>query len=306
MKLNYHLPNQNSITLRDSESLPALLAKEGISMTMLTEWFELNKRDIEAGTLTYTELPQKYVWHEQTKVWKLRKQNKVIGRIIYSNPASGERYYLRMLLNIVRGAESFEKLMTVNDVEYKTFKDACFAYRLLNDDKEWTYAITEPRQWALAPQPRDLFITILLFCDVSKPLQFWEENWEALSEDILHKKRKHFRYPDLELTEEQIKNYCLIEIQDLLNRNGKSLDDFQDLPRPDQRLLTNMDNCLIREALDFGMQKSKVDHDQLYLLLNTKQHLIYDEVIDTAHKQRGRFSLFMGLEGRRRHFSTKL
>ena len=256
MKLNYHLPNQNSITLCDSESLPALLAKEGISMTMFTEWFELNKRDTEARKLTYAELPQKYVWHEQAKVWKLRKQKKVIGRIIYSNPASGERYYLRMLLNIVRGAESFEKLMTVNDVEYKTFKAACFAYGLLNDDKEWTYAITEARQWALAPQLRDLFITILLFCDVSRPLQFWEENWEALSEDILHKKRKHFRYPDLELTEEQIKNYCLIEIQDLLNMNGKSLDNFQDLPRPDPRILTNMDNRLIREALDFDMQKS--------------------------------------------------
>ncbi|PWA88718.1 hypothetical protein CTI12_AA117280 [Artemisia annua] len=84
-----------------------------------------------------------------------------------------------------------------------------------------------------------------------KPLQLWEENWEVLSEDILHNKRKVFNYPELELTEEKIKNYCLIEIQHLLNRNGRNLADFPDLPRPDPRLLTNLDNRLIREALDF-------------------------------------------------------
>ncbi|GKF07442.1 hypothetical protein Tco_0041666 [Tanacetum coccineum] len=43
MQLSFHLPNQNAITLRDSEKLPALLRKEGIDVTMFTDWFELNK-----------------------------------------------------------------------------------------------------------------------------------------------------------------------------------------------------------------------------------------------------------------------
>lgn len=81
-----------------------------------------------------------------------------------------------MVLNGSRGPKSFEELMTVNKKRYGTFKEVCFAYGLLNDDKEWTNAITEARFWALGPQLRDLFVTILLFCDVSKPLQLWEEN----------------------------------------------------------------------------------------------------------------------------------
>ncbi|PWA56057.1 hypothetical protein CTI12_AA422570 [Artemisia annua] len=246
MKLNFHLENQNAITLRDSESLPALLHREGIKKTMFTEWFELNKVDTQARKLTYAEIPKHYVWHEKEKKWKLRKQQKSIGRIFYSSPASGERYYLRMLLNVVRGPTSFKKLMT-----------ASF--------------------WALGPKLRDLFVTILLFCDVSKPLQLWEENWEVLSEDILHNKRKVFNYPELELTEEQIKNYCLIEIQQLLNRNGRNLADFPDLPRPDPSLLTNLDNRLIREALDFDAKLSKIEHDQLHSLLNIEQRLIYEQ-----------------------------
>ncbi|GJY03463.1 helicase [Tanacetum coccineum] len=146
MQLNYHLPEQNAITLRDSEDLPALLERESINITMFTEW------------------------------------------IVYSTPASGERYFLRMLLNVVRGARSFTELKMVNKINYATFKAACFAYGLLNDDKEWTHAIVEASFWAMTPQLRDLFVTILLSCDVSRPLKLWEENWVGLSEDILDKK----------------------------------------------------------------------------------------------------------------------
>ncbi|PWA43248.1 hypothetical protein CTI12_AA537340 [Artemisia annua] len=85
MRLNYHLPDQNAITLRDSESLPALIQREGIDITMFTDWFELNKRDTAAR---------------------------------------------------------------------------------------------------------------------ARPLKLREENWHTLSEDILHKKRKLFKYPELELTDE--------------------------------------------------------------------------------------------------------
>ncbi|GKB48807.1 hypothetical protein Tco_0899560 [Tanacetum coccineum] len=173
-------------------------------------------------------------------------------------PALGERYYLRMLLNVVRGIEGFPQLMTVNNMLCATFKETCFAHGLLNDDREWSRAILEASHWALATQLRDTFVTMLLFCDVSRPHKLCEDNWKALSEDIVHKKRKLFKYPNLQLTDEQIQNYCLLEIQELLNRYGQSLVDFHDLPSPDPRLLTNMDNRLIRKALDFDIKKAKL------------------------------------------------
>ncbi|GKB61559.1 hypothetical protein Tco_0917745 [Tanacetum coccineum] len=114
MKLNFHLPNQHPVTWRDSECLSALLEREGINVTMFTEWFDLNERHPPARTLTYAEILQHYVWHEQSKMWKPRKQRKCIGRIVYSTLAAGERYFLRMLLNVVRGGQSFEELLTVN------------------------------------------------------------------------------------------------------------------------------------------------------------------------------------------------
>ncbi|GJZ77327.1 DNA helicase PIF1, ATP-dependent [Tanacetum coccineum] len=162
----------------DKDARNAACTSDGkcIDVTMFTDWFELNKRDPDARTLTYAEIPKHYVWHEQSKLWKKRKQRKCIGRIVYSSPALGERYYLRMLLNVVRGVFGFEELMTVNKRVCATFKEACFGYGLLHDDKEWSHAIAEASLWALGPQLRDIFVTMLIFYDVSRPLKLWEES----------------------------------------------------------------------------------------------------------------------------------
>ncbi|GJZ41767.1 ATP-dependent DNA helicase PIF1-like protein, partial [Tanacetum coccineum] len=235
------------LTLQDSKNLPELLEREGINITMFTDSFELNKRDTDAREFT----------------------------IVYSSLASEERYYLRMLLNVVRGAKSFKELMTVNKQAYTTFKVACFAYELLNDGKEC---------W---------------------PLQLWEENWTALSEDILHKTRILYKYPALQLTNEKIRNYCLLEFQKLLNMHGRSLAEFQDPPCPNPRLLTNLDNRLIREVLDFNVNKSRVEHEQLHSLLNPEQHLVYDKVIESVHSKSSQFYFIYGPRGTGKTFVYK-
>jgi hypothetical protein len=42
-----------------------------------------------------------------------------------------------MLLNIVKGPQSFKDIRTVNSVLYPTFKLACYALGLLDDEEEW-------------------------------------------------------------------------------------------------------------------------------------------------------------------------
>jgi hypothetical protein len=46
------------------------------------------------------------------KEWLQRKQRTHIGRMVYVCPVEGERYYLCVLLNHVRGATSFDDLKT--------------------------------------------------------------------------------------------------------------------------------------------------------------------------------------------------
>ncbi|GJY43864.1 ATP-dependent DNA helicase PIF1-like protein [Tanacetum coccineum] len=53
-------------------------------------------------------------------------------------------------------------------------------------------------------------------------------------------------------------------------------------------MLKNLDNRLIREALAFDVNKSKVEHEQLHPMLNPEQCLIYEQVIESVHNDRGR------------------
>ena len=76
-----------------------------------------------------------------------------------------------------------------------------------------------------------------------------------MSDDILHRQRRLFQHPDLQLTQEQIQNYALLEIEKLLIQNGKSLRDFDTLPLPNMELLNQLTNSLIREETGYNEEE---------------------------------------------------
>jgi hypothetical protein len=53
------------------------------------------------------------------------------------SPISGEKYYLRLLLTVVRGSRSFTDLYFVEGVRYPTYQAACIARGLAENDQEW-------------------------------------------------------------------------------------------------------------------------------------------------------------------------
>ena len=54
----------------------------------------------------------------------------------FVHPSSGERYYVRMLLIIVRGAKSFDDLKIIDGTKYATFGEACMTLGLVADNNE--------------------------------------------------------------------------------------------------------------------------------------------------------------------------
>jgi hypothetical protein len=76
------------------------------------------------------------------------KRGFAIGRMYYVHPTSSEHYYLRMLLNCVKGATSYEHLRTMDGTEHHTFKDACIAMSLFADHNEWHEALEGVVLWA--------------------------------------------------------------------------------------------------------------------------------------------------------------
>lgn len=303
IRLSFHLPNEQSLVFRDGQSLKRVLTRDTAEKTMFTEWMELNKRDEEARKLTYNELPSRYVWSDNH--WKLRKQGKVIGRMVYAHPTLGERYYLRLLLNIIRGPREYKDLRTVNGIEYPTYKQACYALGLIHDDREWNDAITEASFPASGSQLRHLFVTILLFCEVQNPKELWDSNWKLLSDGIEKEKRKAYFWNNYRLSDDQIQSYCLLEIQKLLSRYGKSLTDFEGMPLPDSELLVKLDNRLIREEYDYNITSLKKEHEESLKLLNMDQRIIYDIVISAVENKLGGLFFVYGQGGTGKTFLYK-
>ena len=98
-----------------------------------------------------------------------RKQGFAVSRISHVPARNGEDYYLRLLLNLQKGCMRFEEIRPVNGVVHNSFKDACYALRLLKDDKESIEAIFEATSWASTTYIRRLFVVLLILNNMSRP-----------------------------------------------------------------------------------------------------------------------------------------
>jgi hypothetical protein len=114
-------------------------------------------------TTLYPDYLEIAVWSKSKKVWHLWKraarrrgasQNNhvtlgIVGRMYFVQPSEGERYYLRVLLTHVVGATCFEDLRTTHrphtptTIMHPTFKAACLARGLLQDDAESDQCLSE-------------------------------------------------------------------------------------------------------------------------------------------------------------------
>jgi ATP-dependent DNA helicase PIF1 len=95
-----------------------------------------------------------------------------------------------MLLNHVRGARSFDEIRTVDGVVHNSYKEACTARGLLEDDTEWDKVLTQAAEFALPHQLRQLFSALLQFCVLKKPEELWIRHKGHMLDDYLHAERQ--------------------------------------------------------------------------------------------------------------------
>ncbi|XP_076945410.1 uncharacterized protein LOC143616478 [Bidens hawaiensis] len=120
-----------------------VLNKPIYGSSRFTAWMECNEKYSLSRTLTYIELPKKFVSKQDERHWDLHKRGFSIGRVHHVPPAFNEAYYLRILLNTVRDPTFFEDIRTVDGEVCATYRDACYKRDLLDDDNEYIEAIEE-------------------------------------------------------------------------------------------------------------------------------------------------------------------
>jgi ATP-dependent DNA helicase PIF1 len=149
IRLPVHLPNQQYV--RFHAARPIETALQNNEKTMLTDFFKVNldiQQSIQNGVaplnlFTYCEFLEHYAWNQRTKTWVRRQRAwKVVALMTVAPPAT-EQFYLRMLLNHVRGTKSFNDLNTHNGTEYPTSKEAALSKGLLHNDAEYEACMQE-------------------------------------------------------------------------------------------------------------------------------------------------------------------
>jgi PIF1-like helicase/Helitron helicase-like domain at N-terminus len=281
LRLAVHLPQQQSVVLNpDRDTLQEALARHENRLTTLTGWFKANA-DHQDGVINntlYQDFPNKMVWHKDTHVWTVRQRGFQIGRMYYAHPSAGERFYLRLLLTVVKGATSYEALRTVQGVLHPTFREACIAQGLTEDDNEWHQCLEEAKHMAVGRQMRHLFVTIIKDCDPADPRALWDTFWQDICDDL--KRHPVFRNREVEPSEEEIQDYGLYLIDQILIQAGKSLQNWDSLPQVVGNwgtLLQNL-NPFIAEQRDYDILEQADLAAQHIATLNPDQRSAFDRI----------------------------
>ncbi|RCV30796.1 hypothetical protein SETIT_6G124500v2 [Setaria italica] len=145
LQMQVHLPGMHMVSYKSTDNLKDVVARAKSQRSMLTEYFKVNAVNPKARQYLYKEFPEYFMWNKAGKYWKPRvaKRKLQISRLVYANPNEGDRYYLRVLLNHVRGATSYENLRTWRGVRYETFRAAAEAMGFVDTDKSLDDCLTE-------------------------------------------------------------------------------------------------------------------------------------------------------------------
>ncbi|KAL1309905.1 hypothetical protein AAHE18_17G212000 [Arachis hypogaea] len=147
------------------------------------------------------------------------------------------------------------KILPTTSLEYSKRMYEFSRYK--NNDKEFIDAIKEAISWASGSYVRRLFVILLTSNNISRPEHVWDRCWHELSDDILYRQRAVMNMRELTMSDDEIKQLCLMDIDNILHSYGKTLKDYPPMPlatEVDSSLLTE---SVIREELNFNMDDLK-------------------------------------------------
>ncbi|KAI9106803.1 hypothetical protein K1719_022331 [Acacia pycnantha] len=96
-----------------------------------------------------------------------------------------------------------------------------------------------------------MFVSMLLCCCLTRLEVVWKETSQLLSEDLLHIPQRDPMSSTILISAADKEQAALIEIETLLQKNGKSISDFPSLPLPSSSTHVNVDNHFIRQELNY-------------------------------------------------------
>ncbi|GFR94929.1 ATP-dependent helicase [Elysia marginata] len=130
----------------------------------------------------------------------------------------------RLLWTAVKGPTSFKSLRCFRGIEQATYREACIAHGLLEQDNAHQMTLQEASVRHHPQSLRSLFAVLLVHAQPTNPKELWNEFEFPLCEDFIHQS----------VSRDKAKNLALIHIENMvLSMNGEALETFG-LPKTDR------------------------------------------------------------------------
>ncbi|XP_063215752.1 uncharacterized protein LOC134527212 isoform X2 [Bacillus rossius redtenbacheri] len=273
VRLGLHLEGMQPVYIQN-DNVNAALESAQQKNTHLTAYFHYNLQhklihhavDGDCGStpcplqLTYVDFPQQFRWMEKERVWKPRDKGgfNTISRLYQVKPQKDEELMcLRILLHNVKGATSFQNILTVGGFEHPPYKDACQALLLLDRDDIYELTLFEVANWCVPSRLRVFFAHTLFHCNLSDPLHLYARLRQHLLDDTSD-------------DEVACENRALLHIASRLSYFNKSLADYG-LPSPDEGRVHDMPQ--------FDVDVERTEAERMSSLLNVDQRAVYEHIM---------------------------
>jgi hypothetical protein len=191
----------------------------------------------------------------------------------------------------------------VDGTKHDTFKDACIAMGLLTNDNEWHQTLEEVDLWALGRQLRDMFASMLMFCEVTNPRLLWDAHWVSLSDDIEAMTCREHDNIVVTVSEDVLKDHVLYEIDQVLIHKGHRLEDFPMFPKSNYVPAVHGGNRLVQEKLAYDQHSLTTDEDDVEYRLNDDQHSAYETILNVVINKEGKLFFVYGSGGTNKTFA---
>ena len=176
------------------------------------------------------------------------------------SPKDSERFFLKLILNRVKGATSFIDLHTHNNITYETYKETAISMGLIQDDSQIFNIFEEACRIMLPFQLRKFFAWFVL-----------AENYQG--KNISDKFKSYF----CEDFQENKENQALNHINDILSLEDmscKTLGLPEPIPLNKVNIFCNKDDIL---------NSSKI-FDKMFKQLNNDQKIIFEQIFNNTNK----------------------
>ncbi|XP_012858907.1 PREDICTED: uncharacterized protein LOC105978041 [Erythranthe guttata] len=204
----------------------------------------------------------------------------------------------------LRDCTCYDDLRKVEDHVYPTFKDACFALGLLDDDKEYIAGIKEANEWASCDYVRRIFVILLGANNMSRPEYVWECCCKEFAEDIAYRLQQRRTNSCLYVSDDTLRNYALIEIENILQSNNR-LSNFPPLPIPIGSMTDATVNRLVLDDLDYDDDAIREELKKYLSSITDDHKKVFDDIMDAVTNDRGGLFFLYGHGGTGKTFIWK-